>query len=279
MNGALSRIVLPIAALGLGALAVVAVIDRMGVDQHAAARGALYDREAALVNAALAPGSPLACLAGTAGETTGNACERRVFATPESTAAAVAYMGARLQLLKDAAAIAPHGDEALRVRFAATRRAVELDRYGLAAQVLAERDGCTPDKCAAFALLDEASALKANMKAQAFDQYVSRYAAAWNAPGPAAAPGSPPPAALSAAPALPAPAGTGLEPGPSHHPLSSKYDFPSAASIPPVSIMNAEPPLPKAAQAGEPAPAAQPRLPPKRPQAESGQAAPPAAAR
>jgi hypothetical protein len=53
--------------------------------------------------------------------------------------------------------------------------------------------------------------------------------------------------------------------------LSGKYDFPSADSIPAVSIMNAEPPLPKGATdaqaaGGEP-------VPPKRPQ---GQAASPA---
>ena len=58
--------------------------------------------------------------------------------------------------------------------FAARRRAIELDRFGIAAHVLAERDGCTAERCAAFAFLTDSGVLKANMKAQAFDQYVSR---------------------------------------------------------------------------------------------------------
>jgi hypothetical protein len=54
------------------------------------------------------------------------------------------------------------------------------------------------------------------------------------------------------------------------HPLSDKYDFPSAASIPPVSIMNTEPPRPKE-DAGA---AANPPVPPKRPQTEGTTPAP-----
>ena len=71
------------------------------------------------------------------------------------------------------------------------------------------------------------------------------------------------------------------QPAPSGQPVSSKYDFPSAASIPPVSIMNAEPPLPKAAAdaaAAQPKPKAEGEaavpVPPKRPQAQA--ATPPA---
>ncbi len=66
-------------------------------------------------------------------------------------------------------------------------------------------------------------------------------------------------------------------PEPAKTPLGKGYDFPSAASIPPVSIMNAEPPLPKeatdarAAQTPGEGQASAP-VPPKRPQ---DQAAPP----
>jgi hypothetical protein len=42
--------------------------------------------------------------------------------------------------------------------------------------------------------------------------------------------------------------------------LGSKYSFPSSASIPPVSIMNAEPPLPKQATDAQPAQPAQPAI-------------------
>ena len=61
------------------------------------------------------------------------------------------------------------------------RRAIELDRYGIAAHVLAMRDGCTAEQCVAFVWLRDVTVLKANLKAQVYDQYVSRYAAAWNA--------------------------------------------------------------------------------------------------
>ena len=61
------------------------------------------------------------------------------------------------------------------------------------------------------------------------------------------------------------------------HPVSSKYTLPSAASIPAVSIMNAEPPLPKgaaeaqaaAAPKADAAPGDDVPMPPKRPQASS----------
>jgi hypothetical protein len=279
MNAAL-RIVLSITALALGAVAVFALIERSSVAERAAERRALLARDAALNGLALAPGSALACLDAGAGEAVENACEKLVFASPRSTAAAVAYMEARLKLLADAAGAA--GTD-LQAELASTRRAVALDRYGIAAHVLATRDGCTADKCAAFSLVDDASALKANLKAEVFDQYVSRYVADWNAPPAAKAP------VMSAAPApapmasVPAPIGgvratAAVKPG-------EHWDFPSAASIPPVSIMNTEPPLPQGANAqaqaaAPPAAGAQPPapqnppIPPKRPAA---QAAPPPA--
>jgi hypothetical protein len=241
MNGVLSRIVLTLVVLALvafGALAAVTLLKRMDAGERAAARRVLIGREAALTRAALAPGSALACLAAPAGDTVENACEARVFASPESTAAALAYVGAQLHWLADA--VGPSAaDKHVSARFLATRRLIELDRFGLAAQVLAARDGCTPDKCAAFAWLGETGALKSNLKARTFDQYVSRHAAAWNALPPSPAAAAPPPS-VAAAPA-PAPATE----APPHHPVSSKYDFPSADSIPAVSIMNPEPPLPK----------------------------------
>ncbi len=159
--------------------------------------------------------------------------------------------------------------------FAAARRSIELDRYGIAAHVLSERDGCTPDKCPAFTLLRDTAAIKANLRAHAFDKYVARYVDAWNKT-------EPKPAPVAAVPPAGAPALASM-PGPAKAPVSSKYDFPSAASIPPVSIMNAEPPLPKepvnepaAAAAAPPAeekPAIEPKppVPPKRRQKQAAE--------
>jgi len=270
LNGLL-RLAVVAAIIAGGAFAAIAVLDHLTLDRQAAERQALLQRNAELTIGALSPGSTLACLDAGAGDTIENACESRVFADPRSAAGAVAYTAARLSLLADAAALARAGEHAVADAFAATRRAVELDRYGIAAHVLATRAGCTAEKCAAFAWLHDATALKANLKGQVFDQYVSRYAAEWNKSEPKDVPvAERQPAGVPIARAPEAPSG---------QPVSSKYDFPSAASIPPVSIMNAEPLLPKAAteaQAALPkseADAAVP-VPPKRPQAQA--ATPPA---
>jgi hypothetical protein len=253
------RIVFSVTALALGAAAIYALISQSQLGERAAERHALLARDVALDRMALTPGSALACLDAGAGDAVEDACEKKVFATAQSTAAAVRYMGARLSLLADAAKA---GDAAL---LAATRRAVALDRYGVAAHVLAIRDGCTAAKCPDFALVDDASVLKGNLKAQVFDQYVSRYQAKWNEP-------TAKPAAVSAAPPVARAAPVNGETPLAAVKPGERWDFPSAASIPAVSIMNKEPPLPKGADAqaqAQPqaaaAPVANPPLPPKQP--------------
>ena len=264
-TGAARGLLLPIVAVVLFGLGLMAVLDRMTEGERSAERRALTQRHAALTGQSLAPGSALACLDGAAGDVVENACEKTVFAGPQSAAAAVAYMAARLTLLADGLSFARHGDSDFAAAFAGLRRAIELDRYGIAAHVLAVRDGCTAERCSIFALLDNTDVLKSNLNAQVFDQYVSRYAADWNKAEPKTAPMAEkqPPASVPLASASEAPAKT---------PLSGKYDFPSADSIPAVSIMNAEPPLPKGATdaqaaGGEP-------VPPKRPQAQAASPAP-----
>ena len=258
----LSRIALSAAALALALLAVLAVLDRLGDNARAAARQALLMRAAELERSALQPGSMLPCVDGTAGESVGNACETRVFATPQSTAAAVAYMGARIDLLEDARALVRRGDTRVRAALAGTRRVVALDRYGIAAHVLSHRDGCTVQTCDVFAMLDHTDALKANLKAQTFAQYVARYAGRWDGAKPASAEGpkvSALPPAQEAPDAASAPAGERAraeatsptasvvrKPDAAHKPVSARWHFPSADSIPAISIMTPEPKLPKA---------------------------------
>jgi hypothetical protein len=257
------RLLLPVIAVLLGGLATIAVLDRMAQDQRATERLALTQRDAALTAKALAPGSMLGCLDKTAGDAVQTACEKAVFATPQSAASAVAYVGARLTLLADAIAFAHRDDPGFADRFAPLRRSIELDRFGIVAHVLTDRDGCTPEDCPVFALLDDPRALQANLRVHVFDEYVGRYAAAWEQ-APAAGTQAPVASVVPVVPAAPAAARpTGLA-----TPVPSKYDFPSAASIPPVSIMNAEPPRPPAGaeEAADPAapPVATP-VPPKRP--------------
>ena len=294
LNGLIKLAVAAAVAAGV-ALSVFVVVSQMALDREAADRRALMQRHADLTTGAVAPGSMLSCLDAGAGDTVDTACEARVFADPQSAAAAVAYVGARLALLSEAAETQPSALKAM----AATRRALELDRFGIAAYVLSARDGCTAESCATFALFSDTTAIKSNMKAQAYDQYVSRHVAAWSAPP------APEPQAVSAAPQSTEPSAkaAAAEPAvaaPVAHPLSDKYTLPSAASIPAVSIMNSEPPLPKGvadalaaqtkadakpdAKPAEPKsePKSEPKadddvpMPPKRPQA---QAAPPATVR
>ena len=237
--------------------AVLAAVNFADEWQSANERRALQARASELANRALVPGSALACLGSQAGEAVETACEKSVFATPESAAAALAFTEARMALLADARTIAGD-DPSFAALIAGIRRAVELDRFGLAAQVLATRDRCSAEDCPAFALVSETTALRANLKARAYDTYVARYAAAWekreSAPAVAEAkpPEEPPQASVA--------------------PLSSRYDFPSAASIPPVSIMTAEPRRPAASEAASApatdAPGAPQRLPPPRPQTQ-----------
>ena len=254
--GVVRRLLLPVAVLAIVGVGVWAILDRMAQDERAAERRALTQRFAELSVQALAPGSTLACLDGAAGEAVENACEKTVFAGPQATAGAVAYMAARLTLLADGLAFARERDPDFAASLSGLRRSIELDRFGFAAHVLAVRDGCTAERCAAFALLKDANVIKANLKAQVFDQYVSRYAADWTKSAPVAERGTGGPVASVPEPLAPAKA-----------PVPSKYDFPSAASIPPVSIMNAEPPLPKAAadaQAAQPPPPTSSNSPPPR---------------
>jgi hypothetical protein len=267
LNGLLKLVIALAVAAGV-ALSVVAVVNTMTLEREAADRRALVQRSTELNLGAIQPGSALACLDAGAGDEVEAACEAKVFADPRTAAGAVAYTAARLSLLSEAHATQPSALSAM----AGPRRAIELDRYGIAAHVLATRDGCTPENCGAFAFLRDTTALKANLKARIYDQYVSRYAAAWNKEPEKQAPVAALPAPGAAVAAVP-----GEPPQPTGAPVSGKYDFPSAASIPPVSIMNSEPALPKSAQPpksdgkaeAKPDDEAVP-VPPKRPQTQAG---------
>lgn len=267
-QGALLRLVM----LGVAAIAVLGYFHWTNDRDMAAERRAIQARQADLTARALVPGSPLACLNGDAGESIEAACEKALFATPETAAAAVAYVAARLTLLSDALQL---DDEELAPAVAGLRRMLTLDRYGIAAHVLATRDGCNVETCAAFTLVEDPTALKANLKTGAFDAYVQRHEAAWkktDPANPAVAVVTPP--AEAAPPTLP-------ETAPAKPSFSSRYDFPSSDSIPAVSIMNKEPPRPPEgaptaaqpsdSQSSEAPPAPHTPVPLKRPQTQGSE--------
>src|SRR3954468_2854487 len=120
-------------------------IHRANERDRADERRALDQRAADLVGRAVAPGSAVAWLEATNTETVEGACERAVFATPETVAAATAYVSARLSLLAEAHEYTARRDQGYETAIAGLRRTIAADRYGIASQVLATRDGCTAD--------------------------------------------------------------------------------------------------------------------------------------
>jgi hypothetical protein len=292
-RAAMSRPVATVVRYGvvlIAALLAWVLIDRSAMREAAAERRALEARTTELTARAIAPGSALACLDASTGEAVERACEKALFATPEAVAAAVAYVNARLTLLADGMSYAKRADTAYVAQLAGLRRAAETDRFGLVAHVLATRDGCTAESCPTFELLEDTSQVSANLKESALDGYVARHAANWPK-GEAFATASAPPVTASPPPvpsvtAAPVPVTSGA-------PVPNTYNFPSAASIPPVSIMTVETPNAAPPLAGAPplaiAPAAppaesvgQPPSPPRKPpqaaaQPPKKQAPPPAA--
>ncbi len=189
----------------------------------------------------------LSCIDDMAGEPVLLACEKTLFGSPETAAAAVAYASSRITRLIGFGDVATANQNAT-PDLLALRRAVERDRYGLMAHVLLTRDHCTPAECPAFRSLTDRTQLAANMEEHVYDGLISRYAATWNAPA-ATAP------VTGAHAARPTTMPTGRP---------TNADFPSAASTPPVSIMTPEPgqgaasPVSRASAANAPPPAPRP---------------------
>ncbi len=239
-------------AVAMGGAALLASRAQFRPEDRSADRHRLLQRADELAALALAPNSPLACLDAPAGATVEKACEALLFGRPDTVAAAVAYVEAKLALLADAAAL---GAAAARdATIAALRREIEADRFGIVAHLLAADPECNADRCAVFALFADADRIRTNMREGAFDQLVARHAGNWptGERGVAATEAAPPKAAAAAA-----------SPADVAKPLSPGYDFPSAASIPPVSIMTPEPPRPPEPAAGSDAPAADSAAPRK----------------
>jgi len=218
-------------------------------------RRALEIRAQELTAHALAPGSPLACLDAVAGDGVDAACERALFASPSTVAAASAYAAARLELLTEMDAYVKGGGAGIDGMQRPLRRSLETDSFGFLAHALAVRDACTSQNCKALEVLRDAGRVRANLSGQTLERYLDRYATVW-----AQTPDTPVPVADAGATNQPA---TAAQPGAPGQRKMVNIDFPTAASIPPVSIMNPEPgtkPSPPvgAAAAANAAPAAAP---------------------
>src|SRR5258706_6316127 len=174
-NGALTVITL----LAIG-IAVAATMRGFGP----ADRGASSETRPLQQTSAALPA--LACIDDLAGETVLTACEKTLFGSAESTAAAISYAASQITRLTSLGNVAA-ANRNFTSEVESLRRAVERDRYGLMAYVLAARDHCTATACPAFRSLANNRQIVANMDDRVYEGLVMRYSASWNA--------SPPPAA------------------------------------------------------------------------------------
>lgn len=222
------------------------VLDAMERQSRAETWRGFAARLAALDAQALAPNGNLACLEAGADEVLVEACEKALFTSPDRLAAALALTGARLDLLHDIASRPAREVKAYAALRKPLDRALQADRYGLVAQVLQGRDGCSAEQCDAFGWIENPAQVAANMRARAYEMRLARHSATW----------SNKPAMASTAPAQAHPAGAPVN-----------MNFPSAASIPPVSIMSNEPGMSGQNGVETPKSEAKPTpVPPRRPQ-------------
>jgi hypothetical protein len=269
-NGALTVITL----LAVG-VAVAATIRGFGLPGSPANSGVQPQPMAAT--------PALSCIDDLAGETVLTACEKTLFGSADSTAAAISYAASqitRLTALGDVATV----NRNLTPEVEALRRAIERDRYGLMAYVLVARDHCTPQACPAFRSLANSRQLMTNMDDRVYEGLVLRYSGSWGAPPVMPAIAAAPSGALAA---LPPTAGAAAPTGKP----TTMIDFPSASSTPPISIMTPEPgapgsaapspragtpaagtPAPRQAAAPPPSSAAPPAAPKKPPAPKSARA-------
>ena len=199
-------------------------LERLDAQDRAEQRRNIEARLSALTTLALSPNSSLACLDSEAGEAVIESCEKALYASPDQLAAALTYVGHRVDILRDIAAVSDPTDERFARLATPLARSIEADRYGLVAQVLQGRDNCTPEACDAFALVQRRDQLVANMTERVYDAKIVRYASGWGEKQPS---------------------GSVLA-SQSRQPTGKPVDinFPTAASIPPVSIMSNEPGMP-----------------------------------
>jgi hypothetical protein len=222
-----------------GALTVMTLLA-VAVAAAATVRG-LGNEEAGAVAARASSGGAgslpaLSCVDDLAGDSVETACEKVLFGSPDHVAAAVSYAATRLDRLTALGDVSS-ASRAVTPELQALRRAVERDRYGLVAHVLVARDGCTAAICPAYRSLTDHRQVASNIEGRLYDGLVTRYAPAWTRALAATADADP---TTSASPAAAAAALIG---GQTSIPTGKPTDaeFPSSASIPPVSIMTSEP--------------------------------------
>jgi hypothetical protein len=216
------------------------MFDRLSNNERVDERRIYDQRIAEFTGRATTPGSVLSCLDSGSFDVLAAGCEKALFEAPENVAAAVAYMSARITLLLDGLELAARSDLNYDTPLNALRRGLEADRFGVVAYVISQQPNCLPQQCELLALLRDPNRVRANLQDKQFEALVAKYSPQWSQPSRVGGT----PEAATARPSMPPPPGA---------PLSSRYELPSAASIPPVSIMNSEPTRPEPPSSGAPA--------------------------
>jgi hypothetical protein len=230
---------LVLALAGYGAWLGWLVVERTGNSERVEEKRAFERRVSDLTSRTSAPGSVLSCLEGIANEALVAGCERVVFENPENVAAVLAFTSARINLLRDGIDMSSRAGLNLDSGLNILRRGLEADRFGAVAYLMGQQPECLPSQCEVLGILRDANRVRMNLQDKPFEALVAKYSPQWSQSSRTSAI-DPNRNTASAMPAPPAP-------------VSSKYDLPSAASIPPVSIMNTEP-----GQSATTAPAASP---------------------
>ena len=109
------------------------------------------------------------------------ACEKVLFSSADSVAAAVSYTAARVTRLMSLGDVAA-ANRNLTPDIEALRRSIQRDRYGFVAYVLAVRDHCQPANCAAYRSVTDHNQIASNMEERIYDGLVLRYSGSWKAP-------------------------------------------------------------------------------------------------
>ena len=164
----------PTFVLGLlgGSLATWLFLQRAEVRHLDAIEQAFVARTEELNARALSPGSPLSCLSVSQDPSMVTSCEKALFASPENVAAAISYVSAQLALLMEIKALrGGQQDNAVTIRL---RRSLEADPFGMVAHVLVS-SGCSSDSCKLFDLFQDTRKIRGDLVAQIFEKHLAQY--------------------------------------------------------------------------------------------------------
>ena len=123
-------------------------LQRSTQQDHVAERRALDERAVALMARAISPGSALSCLVmSSPARRWRSRAKGRCSPVPEAVASAVSTTSPRSSRCSPtASAYARRFEPAYAAELVPLRTALELDRFGIVAHVLAGRDGCSVEK-------------------------------------------------------------------------------------------------------------------------------------